>query len=244
MKVIRLFAVFLLAAIFAQPAQAQSRMVRSPWEQSIVSIEITRKQYDAFQPWTRRVRNAQKMGLVIGSKEILTTADELFDRTLIRLQKNGRGRWFRGEVKWIDYHANLAIVTSPEENFWQDLKAAELDDLDPRQDDLQIVRWRAGNLDVRRAEFSRYIAQPGHLTYVSYVQLEASSEIQAAGWAEPMVSKGKVVGLTSSHGGNNCTALPAGFIKPILEARRKDDFKGLGYFDFVWQPAENPSIHS
>ena len=89
------------------------------WERAIVTIEVTRKQYDYLQPWSRRVDQVQKMGTMIREREILTTADFLADHTLIRLQK-GRGRWYRGEVTWIDYHANLAIVTCPDDTFWEE----------------------------------------------------------------------------------------------------------------------------
>src|SRR5262249_23470497 len=40
--------------------------------------------------------------------------------------------------------------------------------------------------------------------------------------------------------GRTCTALPASFIQSILKAREKGEYRGLGYFDFYWQPAENP----
>src|SRR6478609_233492 len=59
--------------------------VTSPWTKEIVNIEVARKQYDYYQPWSRRTHRTQKTGLIISDHEILTTADELFDRTLIRL---------------------------------------------------------------------------------------------------------------------------------------------------------------
>ena len=38
------------------------------WEESIVTIEVSRKQYDYYQPWTRRPGRALKTGIVIGEK--------------------------------------------------------------------------------------------------------------------------------------------------------------------------------
>jgi len=34
--------------------------------------------------------------------------------------------------------------------------------------------------------------------------------------------------------------LPSPFIRSILDSQKKGHYKGLGYFDFTWQPAENP----
>src|SRR5215831_2666023 len=73
-----------LALLFSVPARAQEEKLAG-WERSIVTIEISRKQYDYYQPWSKRTRRFQKMGTVIGDRQILTTADELFDRTLVRL---------------------------------------------------------------------------------------------------------------------------------------------------------------
>src|SRR5687767_15185311 len=88
------------------------------WERAVVSVEVTGKQYDFQQPWSRRVSQVQKMGTLIQGREILTTADHLSNHTLIRLQK-GRGRWFQGRVNWVDYHANLATIVPNEDTFWE-----------------------------------------------------------------------------------------------------------------------------
>src|ERR1700757_358955 len=96
----------------AGAAESMAQAANSSWENSIVTLEVSRKKYDYYQPWSRRTSQTQKTGLVLDEHQILTTADEMFDRTLVRLQKNGRGRWWLGELTWIDYHANLALVTT------------------------------------------------------------------------------------------------------------------------------------
>ncbi len=235
-------AVALLALLAAMPTEGQG--ISKPqngaaWERSIVSLEGARKQYDYYQPWAKRPTRSQKLGLVIGEREILTTADELFDRTLIRLQKGGRGRWFIGEVAWIDYNANLAIVTTTEADFWTGLKPAALGGTASADSTLQILRWRNGNLENRRAEFTQIAVREGQLAAVNQAVIEADSEIQGAGWGEPLIADSHVVGLITSQDGRTCTALPASFIRSILEARKKGTYHGLGYFHFVWQPAAN-----
>ncbi|MFA6545663.1 MAG: hypothetical protein WCS99_14695, partial [Limisphaerales bacterium] len=74
-----------------------------------------------------------------------------------------------------------------------------------------------------------------------HLQLDASTEMQGVGWAEPLVANGKVAGLASGQGGNNARFLPASFIEPILTARKAGKYPGLGFFPFTWQPVENPS---
>jgi len=222
-------------------AQGEGKDARSAWEHSIVTLEVARKQYDYYQPWSKGTRRQQKAGLVVGEREVVTTADELFERTLVRLQKGGRGRWWLGEVKWIDYHANLALVTAAEAGFWSDLKPATLGSAAPAEGAMRILRWREGNLEDRRAEFTQFSVREGQLSPVNQAVLEVSSEIQGAGWGEPVVVNAHVAGLLTAQEGRNGFAMPASFIQAVLDARRKGTYHGLGYFHFYWQPGKNPA---
>ena len=222
-------------------AQQARHSAPSAWEHSVVTLEIGLKQYDYYQPWTRKTARLQKPGLVVGEGQILTTAEELFNRTLVRVQKHGRGKWWTGEVTWIDYYANLALLTVREPDFWKDLKPAVLNGAMPAESTLQILRWRAGNLENRHAEFTQFTVREGQLAQVNHVVLEADSDIQGAGWGEPLVANSHVVGLVSSQDGRTCTAIPATFIQSILEARKKGQYHGLGFFHFYWEPAQNPA---
>jgi hypothetical protein len=229
-----------MALTFSMSASAQEEKLTG-WERSIVTIEVSRKQYDYYQPWSKRTRRFQKIGTVIGDRQILTTADELFDRTLIRLQKGGRGRWWLGEVSWLDYHANLALVTVSDENFWRDLKPVSFGSAAKADGGYQIVRWREGKLENRRAEFTQFTVRDSQLCPIDMVTLEVSSEIQGVGWGEPIIANSKVVGILWAQETRTCIAMPASFIQAVMDARKKGEYHGLGYFHFFWQQSENPA---
>jgi hypothetical protein len=232
----------LLSLVIAGSAvAAEGTAAKSTWDNSLVLLDVTRKQYDYFQPWSKRMKTGQKMGVVLKGQEILTTADEMFDRTLVRIQKGGRGRWWTGEVSWIDYHANLAIITATEAAFWQDLNPIELSDPVRDAELFQIIRWREGKLETRKAEFNQFTVDNGQMSFVPHVQLELSSEIQGIGWGEPVISGSRIVGIAEKQTGQKISVMPSSFIRPILEARKNGSYRGLGYFDFYWQPAENPA---
>ncbi len=235
-------AVLILLGADPAPATASPAALKG-WERSVVLLEVNRKQYDYQQPWAKRSVTAQKTAIVVGPREALTTADELADHTLLRLQKDGRGKWWKASVTWIDYHANLALVTAEDPAFWGDLKPVELAEAAPGKEQMEIVRWRNGNMERRKAEFTQFMVDDGRLSFVSHLQLELSSEISGVGRAEPVIVGKKIFGLLSAQNGNNCRAIPAAFIRPILEARKKGGYHGLAYFPFVWQPTENPSTH-
>lgn len=212
-------------------------------QDTLMELEVNRKQYDYQLPWTRSSSSIRKSALFIGGNELLTTADGLSDATLIRVQRGGRGRWSEATVAWVDYHANLAIVACKDSDFLKGAKGVELASKLSSGDDYQIHRWRGGNMEVRKAEFNQFLGVDAKLSFVQIAQLELSSEINGVGWGEPIMAGNKLAGLLTSQNRNLCVATPSPFIHSILEARKKKSFHGLGFFDFTWQPSENPSIH-
>jgi len=213
------------------------------WERSIVTIEVTRKQYDYLQPWNVRMDQVQKMGTLIDGKEILTTADFLSDSTLIRIQK-GRGRWYQGKVSWIDYNANMAIITSNEDKFWDGTKTLALAKVTPRRGAAQLLRWRNGILEIRNVDISRLTVKKGKLTFMDQLQLELDSDMNGIGWSEAIVQEDKLIGLATSKDDQTITSLPSAFMLTCMKDRADTKYQGLGYFSFVWETAENPDTLS
>ncbi len=230
-----------LGAALAQPAPAGTTAL---WEKSIVRVEVSRKAYDYYQPWSRRNDQALKTGLVVGANEILTTSQDLSDRTLVRVQKGGRGPWAIAKVAWVDYYANLAVLTIDDAEFRADLRPARLAEKPASEGTpLQIIRWREGKLEIRQAEFTQFAVRKSQFSDLSHVQMEVGSEIQAAGFAEPIVAGNTVMGLVATQQGRTCRVIPVSFLTMILDARRSDNQRGLGFFHFYWQPSENPATH-
>lgn len=229
----------LILALLASTTFAADQSFEDLWERAVVTVEVTRKQYDFLQPWSRRVDQIQKMGTIIKGREILTTADQLANQTLIRLQK-GRGRWFQGHVAWIDYHANLATIVPNEEKFWEGTEAVDLAKTAPRRGACQIVRWRNGLLEYRNVDVNRLAVKRGKLTFVDSLQLELDSEMQGIGWSEAIVQENKLIALATSKDDQTITSVPCSFINTCLADRKNAPYQGLGYFSFVWQTAENP----
>ena len=213
----------------------------SAWRDSIVRFDVTRNDHNFRVPWDKRAQTVSKLGAVIDGNEVLTTAQGLANRTLVRLQKGGRGRWFDGKVKWVDYQANLAVVGVSDETFWSGLTPVQFAGADQLRDSLQVVRWRAGNIERRAAEFSRFTVADANFNQAPRIELKASSEIEGAGRGELMVFGSKVVGLVASKSGSTCSVIPAPFITAALKLRADGNYRGLGYFDFIWQPVSNPA---
>ena len=232
-----------LALITAnQELGQQASSVNADWQKSIVLLDITRNNHHFRIPWDKRAQSVSKFGVVLQSKELITTATGLANHTLIRIQKGGRGQWTNGKVLWIDYQANLAILGVEKDEFWNDLIPVKFADAKGLKENLQVIRWRGGNIEKRAAEFSRFTVADANFNQAPRIELKASSEIEGAGQAELMVSGNKVVGLVASKISGTCSVIPAPFITDVINLRKQNNYKGLGYFDFIWQPASNPAV--
>jgi len=210
------------------------------WQNAIIHIESTSKQYNYVQPWARTERKAYKSGVVVEGHQIITTAEGLNDQTLIRLKKQGGGLFSIGRVAWIDYQANLAALTTDEKDFWTGLQPAKLADPTPISGSVRIQCWRDDQLQNRQGEIEQMTVDNSVLSFVSVPALKIDSSMVGAGYGEAVTVGDKLIGLACLQGGDAVTAIPSFFIASILKARANNTFTGLGYFDFTWDVPENP----
>lgn len=213
------------------------------WEKAIVTIEASGIQYDFRQPWNKQPKQTLKSGVLIRPREILTTAEGLDNLLMARVQKGGESKWWEADVKWIDYHANLALLSVRDEKFYQGMKPAQLCSKSPDKDNLHVVRWKGANLETRKVEFAQYIVDEGVLSGLNCVQMELETIQNPVTSSEIIISDGKVAAITTGYKGENTRAIPAVFIRQILNEQQKGKWHGLGYFAFWWQPSYNPNLH-
>jgi len=226
----------LIAGGATRPAEVQH------WENAVVALEVNSKQYNYLQPWFRGTQTVLKPGVVLAPKSLLTTAHGLAARTVVRTRAGGRGTWFDTRVTWVDYPANLALLTVDDDEFWRARQPVSLSATIPEEADLRVVRWRGGSLELRKAEYNRFTVSNPAGGGPSHAVLEINADVSGIGWGEPLVTEDRIIGLVFAQSGNVGHVLPAPFIRSILDAREQGDFRGLGYFDFTWQPTENPDM--
>ncbi len=222
--------------------EVSQEQVLERFQTSLVEIELTRKLHNYRLPWVTGQKIVLKNGLVLTGNRILTTADDVSGALLVRVQKDGEAKRYDASLEWVDYYANLAVLNVADDAFWKGLEPVQLASTIPQSGELNILRWRNGRLEARAAEIERLFVGKSQTSYVEYPQLEVTSEIGAAGWAEVVVQQGRVVGLTASANGKSLRILPSELILKVLEARKKSPHGALAYMDFVWQPGTNPDL--
>jgi len=84
----------LLGWVLVAGGTARATPDHSPWEHSLVTVEVNHTVHDFLQPWSKRTEEHRKTGVVVGPHQVLTTADHFWNRNLVRVQKGGRGQWW------------------------------------------------------------------------------------------------------------------------------------------------------
>ena len=162
------------------------------------------------------------------------------DQTVIRIQKQGGGLFSIGHVVWVDYQANLAALTTDESDFWKGLQPVQLADPTPITGPAHILRWESDHLNDRPADIERMLVNNSALSFVSVPELKIDSTVTGLGFGEVLAAGNKVIGLVCQQEGDIITAVPSSFLVSILKAREAKTYTGLGYFDFTWDPVQNP----
>ena len=211
-------------------------------EASLVEIEVSKKTFDETIPWIRRSAQVKKNGAVLTDRRILTTADGLEGQYLCRIRQRGEPRPFKAAVEWIDFYANVAVLSVETPAFWHDLVPVPLASQTPQTGNLDLFRWRSGRIEKRDAEIIRLSVGQSHTSHLQHLALALSSDIDAAGRAEVAVMDEALVGLIDSAGKKQLTVLPAAIIDGVLSRRAATDGAALGHFNFDWMPATNPAL--
>ena len=98
------------------------------------------KQYDYYQPWTRKTSRVQKSRYCFGGATDSHDCGRVIRPHPGAIAKGWPRALVRGEVTWIDYYANLALVTTVRGDFWRGLKPASFAGNVPEEGSLQILQ--------------------------------------------------------------------------------------------------------
>ena len=211
---------------------------------SLVEIEINRKAHSYKTPWSSKTDKKLKSGILIGPGQILTTSAFLSNHYLLRIRKSGSPRQYTARLKWVDYHANVAILDVADPAFWKGMKPVPLAKTIPLEGEIQTYRQKDGRVEERKAEIIRIYQSSSYTSYLQHLKL--SGIIQGAsnntGWSGGAFDGDQLIGWIDGYNNQNnfITILPASFIALAMKAHEKNT--GLGYFDFDYMHAKNPAL--
>lgn len=237
----------LIGLLLFSPASGGAEEVRDQ-KPALVRLHVAGQKPDYSSPWKReREENRSGYGCLVAPGRILTTADIVKDATMIKVEKRGEKRYYPGSVAAIDYDVDLALITVEDESFFDDLfplELAEEADLDQPVQFLVFVepdRVRAIPGSIVRVSVGEYYLSPARfLTFGAAVNFED----RGGGWSEPVISEGRLVGMTMTYDPQRQYAviIPAPIIRRFLAAAGPKGYAGFADQGFSVAPTRDPAF--
>ena len=239
-------AILAAAATIALPGAAWARpaATRQAFETGIVGLTISAQGWDQDRPWAKSApQSRMALATVVEGPYLLTSAQMVSDATLIEAEKLGGSVRVQAKVVLADPEVDLAILSVDTPGFFSDLKPVPMADAMPTEGSVQSVRWRLRQMEVSTSRVSRIEVQVASLGGLEHPFLLVTTDLRGGGWAEPVFTDGKFIGLTVSQDEQVARVLPIDMISEFLSmARGAKPYPGFSNLGVRWQINEDPVL--
>jgi len=210
----------------------------------IVSVRVTSQAFDPVVPWSKNAdQSLQGNALVVEGRRLLTTADLVKNSTLIEVRKQGAYPDYPARRVLVDYEANLALLEVDGAEFWDRLKPIPFAETGEITGQFVVSRWRSnGRFEQGGGEIVDYLVAPYRFGSMELPTLRGTTSMSALGWAEAVTVNQRLVGIITSHEGQQIEATPAPILRTFLAASRRDPYRGFAHRGFTWQRTNNPAL--
>jgi hypothetical protein len=211
---------------------------------SVVALTVTYQGWDADRPWARtRPAVRQASAVVVEGPWLLTTAQMVADATFIQADKFGRSTRSHPRVQFVDREVDLALLAVDDPGFFADLRPAPLASRTPVEGTLRSVRWREQQLEAAASRVKRVLIETSSYGRLEHPFLWVQTDLDGGGWAEPVFTDGKLVGLTVSQSEQRARVIPVEILARFLErARDPGTYPAFPVLGAMWQVNTDPAL--
>lgn len=213
---------------------------------STIRVNSTLQPNDPRLPWRKaNIESRSGLGVLIADHQVLITASMVADATHIELEQPESGRKVSGRVLAVDHEAELAIVTTAEDEdadlFFAGTEPIELDEPATTGDSLHVWQIEANGrpvvtpVQLLRIEVGRYNLDTQQLlTY----QGQGSIRSHAGSYTVPVMRDGRLTGLMMRYDNNQqlSTILPAPIIQQFLASLDNGRTRGFPNLGIQFSP--------
>lgn len=220
-------------------------------EESVVKIYQTRNTYDYESPWSSPYQEKTGgSGFIISGNRILTNAHVVSDAAFIQVKKANDSEKYLAEVEWLGHDCDLAILTIPDEMFFDRTYPLEFaSEIAPVQAEVKVLGYPVGGIDlsvtrgiISRTEVCRY-AFSGNSLLCSQID----APLNPGNSGGPVLENDKVVGVAHQGalvGQNIGYMIPIPIIRHFLIEVEKGKYHGFPKGGVRFQTMENPALRS
>ncbi|MCB1074977.1 MAG: trypsin-like peptidase domain-containing protein [Simkania sp.] len=218
-------------------------------EESVVKIYQTRNAYDYESPWSSPFQEKRGgSGFIISGNRILTNAHVVSDAAFIQVKKAHDSEKYLAEVEWLGHDCDLAILTVPDEAFFEGTYPLEIaTEIAPVQAEVKVLGYPVGGVDlsVTRGIISRTEVCNYNFSRNSLLCSQIDAPLNPGNSGGPVLENGKVVGVAHQaifFGQNLGYMIPIPIIRHFLKEVDEGKYHGFPKGGVRFQTMENPAL--
>lgn len=217
-----------------------------PMKDSLVYLEISYSSYELSQPWKRTsVVKESGYGCAVGPYEVLTTAANIADSTLVKARRYGDNAFISATVKVIDYEYNLCLLELDKSEMNAPLTALSFSEVFPEGKSLTAYWLSSGNrLTTSRCTLDRAEMRSSEISFTKNLTFFATNVSRPFGDGEVCCFNDKPVGLAYWGNDYDSGIIPTETVNTFLSHSRKEGYNGFGVPGFKIMNLLDPTMRS
>jgi hypothetical protein len=180
--------------------------------------------------------------VVLRDSVLLTESELIRDAILIQVQKNGGAARVPARVVHVDWDIDLALLEVDEPGFFDDLEAAQFAKSAPGEGVVYSARWQNQQYEISENQIAGINVRESPYGSITHAFLSLHTDLSNGGWAEPVFSDGKLVGLSVLQEGQRATVIPVEILSAYVHGARSASYPGFASFRPYWQFGQDPAL--
>lgn len=215
---------------------------------SLVRVNSTNQNYQLLRPWTKRPPfNRRGTGVVLSENRILVTAELVANSNFVELENPDTQERSPAKVQWVDYEANLAILTPSDPAFLAGMSPVTLVDHLAVGERVEITQMEPTGSLARTPGTITTVSQGSYPTDgTSLVTYRVSVPLQYRdnSFNLPVFAGDQLAGLLMRYDARTQTAelVPAPVIQSFLHRAKASEYQSFPRLGVVIAPNRDPKF--
>jgi hypothetical protein len=198
-------------------------------DRSIVLVSVTKQAPSIESPWEKQaIKPNQNLGTVVEGGFILVTAFAVLDAKLIEMKRIGQAKMQQLRIKFMDRECNLALLELIDKDDAAQLVPLDIGGKIPIGTAANLYSApKGGKFILHQAYLSAGGVYKSSTSYMNVLNYLFKIQENGLGWSEPILSDGKIIGLTAGQNHEYAYAIPASIIEHFLNDKLDNNYRGF-----------------
>lgn len=213
---------------------------------SLVYLQISNSAYDLSQPW-KRAPTVKDGGFAcaVAPYEILTTAANIADATLVQAMLYSENAFVSARVKTVDYEYNLCLLELDKSAVKKPLTPLSFKESFPKGKPLTAYWLSGGNhLTTARCTLDRAEMAPANISFAQNLTYFATNVSRPFGDGEVCCHQDQPIGMASWGIDSDSGIIPSETINRFLSHCKEKSYAGFGAAGFEVYFLLDPSMRA